>query len=154
VSGSGVIRYIFITLGSCALVALGGCKVHEKATRDSVNAAVSPAGEAAFSVVDIDVGHHVSGDRRLSDTTKTFTPADTLFASVHTTGSATSGAVVGRWTSADGTVLDERTQNVLNSGDAYLAFNLERPTNFAPGTYTLHVLVDGREVASKDVDVK
>jgi hypothetical protein len=126
-------------------------------TTAKIDTAVSSAGETvrtALSVRDVDMGRHVGADRKISDKTDDFAPRDTIFASVHTSGTATNGAVVGRWTYQDGSVVDEKTDTVTTNGDAYTVFYIVSPTGFKPGKYTLHVIIDGKEVRAKDVTVK
>ena len=79
---------------------------------------------------------------------------NTIYASVHTSGTATNGAVVGRWTFQDGTVVDEKTDTVTTNGDAHTAFFIVKPGGLSRGKYTLHLLIDGKEVRTKDVTVK
>jgi hypothetical protein len=92
--------------------------------------------------------------RKISDATDTFAPTDTHYASVHTSGAEKSREIVGRWTFQDGTVVGERTDSVTTSGDGRTVFLIMRPAELPRGTYTLHVLVNGREVRTKDATVK
>ena len=70
------------------------------------------------------------------------------------TCAATNSPVVAQGTFQDGTVVDEKADSVTTSGDARTVFFITKPTGLPTGRYTLHVLVDGREVRSKDVTVK
>ncbi|MFL5616981.1 MAG: hypothetical protein ACJ79A_01145 [Gemmatimonadaceae bacterium] len=108
----------------------------------------------ALSVIDVDMGRHVDAERKISDKTDDFAPSDTIYASVHTSGTATNSPVVGRWTFQDGTLVDEKTDNVTTSGMARTVFYIAKPSGLARGRYTLHVFVDGKEVRAKDVEVK
>jgi hypothetical protein len=105
-------------------------------------------------VIDVDLGRHIDASKKISDKTDDFMPTDTIYASVHTSGTAISGTVVGRWTFEDGSVVDEKTETVATRGDVYTAFHIIKPGGFAKGKYTLHVLIDGKEVRTKDVTVK
>jgi hypothetical protein len=132
---------------------LSACNKTEHETVDSA------AGTAALpmnnlSVRDVDMGRHIDSTKMIVDKTDDFAPADTIYASVHTTGTATNSPIVGRWTFEDGTVVDEKTDTVSSSGDASTVFFIAKPGGFAPGKYTLHVLVSGTEVTSKDAKVK
>jgi hypothetical protein len=128
-----------------------------KEQREDVGSATDSAAQTAramLSVVDIDMGRHVDAEQKISDKTDEFAPTDTIYASVHTSGTANNNAVVGRWTFEDGTVADEKTHNVTTSGDARTVFSLLKPEGLKKGKYTLHVLIDGSEVRTKDVTVK
>jgi len=136
------------------LVALAACTESQRSKTDSAAGAIENNMRTALSVIDVDMGRHVDTERRISDKTDDFAPSDTIYASVHTSGTATSSPVVGRWTYEDGTLLDEKTDNVTTNGDARTVFFIAKPSGLARGKYTLHVLVDGKEVRSKGVDVK
>ena len=135
------------------LVAVG-CNQRERGKADSAAGAIEGNARAALSVVDVDMGRHVDTERRISDKTDDFAPSDTIYASVHTTGTATNSAVVGRWTFQDGTVVDEKTDSVTTNGAARTVYYITKPSGLPRGKYTLHVLVDGQEVRTKDVEVK
>ena len=100
------------------------------------------------------MGRHADADRKTTDKTDDFAPSDTIYASVHTSGTANNGAIVGRWTFEDGTIVDEKTGSVTTNGDARTVFYIVKPGGFAKGKYTLHVLIDGKEVRTKNVTVK
>ena len=65
-----------------------------------------------------------------------------------------SASVVGRWTFADGTFADEKTDSVTTNGDARTVFFIVKPGGFVKGKYALHVLTDGKEVRTMNVTVK
>jgi hypothetical protein len=62
--------------------------------------------------------------------------------------------MVGRWTFENGTSVAERTDTLTSSGDGYTEFHISKPGGLPKGKYTLHVLVDGKEMTTKDVTVK
>ena len=136
------------------ILAAAACTKSQRATADSAAGAVANTVGTALSVIDVDMGRHIDADRKISDKTDDFVPTDTIYASVHTSGTATNGAVVGRWTFQDGTVVDEKTDTVTTNGDARTAFFIVKPGGLSRGKYTLHLLIDGKEVRTKDVTVK
>jgi len=75
-------------------------------------------------------------------------------ASVHTSGVVTNAPLVGRWTFEDGTILDEKTDSITTTGDARTIFFIVKPSGFGTGKYSLHVLIDGKEVSTRDAAVK
>jgi hypothetical protein len=134
----------------CVAVA---CTKQQRATVDTATGSVESAARAALSVIDVDMGRRIAADSTIADKTDDFTSTDTVYASVHTSGTATNGAVVGRWTFEDGSVVDETTNRVTTSGDARTVFRLAKSGGLSKGRYTLHVLIDGKEVRSKDITV-
>lgn len=143
-----------IGLALGALSAVAACSRQQRAQIDTAAGSVESVTRATLSVIDVDMGRHIAADSTISDKTDTFAPADTVYASVHTSGTAQNGAVIGRWTFEDGSVVDEKTNNVTTSGDARTVFRLGKSGNLSRGRYTLHVIVDGKEVRSKDITVK
>jgi hypothetical protein len=136
------------------LLAAIACNQAERTKADSAAGAIEGNVRAALNVIDVDMGRHVDTERKISDKTDDFAPSDTIYASVHTSGTATNSPVVGRWTFQDGTVVDEKSDNVTTNGMARTVFYIVKPSGLARGRYTLHVLVDGKEVRAKDVEVK
>ena len=133
-----------------------GCNREQKSNIDSAAGNAVGAVRAALSVIDIDLGRRIDAENKVVGTMDTFAPTDSIIASVHTSGTAENGEVTGRWTGPDGSVISERTNRVATKGDAHTAFPLAKPSggDFAKGTYTLHVIIDGREVRTKDATVK
>jgi hypothetical protein len=144
---------LVVGLATGALVA-SACNREQRSSIDSAAGSASEAVRAALSVIDIDMGLHLDSAKKITDKTDTFAATDTIYASVHTSGTANNGAVVGRWTGPDGVVVSENTEHVTTNGDAYTAFHVAKPGGFPKGTYTLHVIIDGKEVRTKDVTVK
>ena len=144
--------------GAFALAALVGvgCSKKDEATVDTTTpAAAAPVpAPAALSVVDIDMGRHIDAEKKISDKTDDFAPKDTIYASVHTSGAATNKTMVGRWTFENGTVVDEKSETISPTGDAYTTFYIVKPGGWPKGKYTIHILLDGQEVRTKDVTVK
>ena len=141
-------------LATTLLISAVACSREQRAAVDTTTAkidtTVSSAGETvrtALSVRDVDMGRHVGADRKIADKTDDFAPGDTIFASVHTSGTATNGAVVGRWTYGDGSVVDEKTDTVTTSGDAYSVFYIMSPAGLKKGKYTFLCPVPGHAAA-------
>jgi len=134
--------------------ALAACNREQRATADSAAGAVTGDARAALSVIDVDMGRRVDAEKKIADKTDDFSPSDTIYASVHTSGTANNGAIAGRWTFQDGAVVDERSETVTTDGDARTVFFIAKPGGFPKGKYTLHVMIDGKEVRTKDVTVK
>jgi hypothetical protein len=120
---------------------------------DSFAGAAADAARAVLSVIDVDMGRKAGPDKKITDKTDEFARSDTIFASVHTSGTAKVGMMVGTWTFPDSSVVEQKT-DTPTEGDAYTTFFITKPRGLAPGKYTFRVMVDGREVRSKDVTVK
>lgn len=145
-------------IAALMLVVACGKKENQEATTQGAGGAVVPPATstqpAALQVADVKLGNKLDANKQVTNTTDTFTPRDTIFASVHTTGTAQNAQVVARWTFQDGQTVDERTESVSPSGDAYTEFHIAKPSGWPAGKYTLHVLLNGQEVQTKDFTVK
>jgi hypothetical protein len=140
-----------------ALLVSAACgKKNEPATDTAAaGGAVATATPAAnLLVADVTLGKRLGPDKKVSEPTDTFTPRDTIYASVHTTGSASGAQLAARWTFENGQQVDERTETISPSGDAYTEFHVSKPSGWPAGKYTLHVLLNGQEVQTKDFTVK
>ena len=138
---------------SLALLAVGACgkKTDQTASQTSGGAIASAT---SLQVADVTIGRSVSADKRVADQTDTFSARDTVFASIHTTGTTQNANLATRWTFQDGQVVNESTETISPTGDAYTEFHIFKPSGWPAGKYTLHVLVNGQEVQTKDYTVK
>jgi hypothetical protein len=140
------------------LMLAAGCKKENKTVPDTTTAAgavITPApAPAVISVVDVDLGKAIGADKKITDKTDDFAPKDQIFASVHTAGTAPSASLSARWTFEDGSVVDERSENIAANCDAYTEFHIAKPSGWPKGKYTLHLLLYGKEVRTKDFTVK
>ena len=102
----------------------------------------------------INLGRGLTSDRRVITTDQAFTPGDTVYASVVLAPPVSGSRVTARWTSSDGQVVFESTQDVAPSEtEAVLQFQMVKPAGLAPGGYKLEILVDGQVVSSKEFTV-
>lgn len=147
-----------ISLSTTLLVAAAfasGCAKKDATPIDTTSVAAAPATTAAaFSVVDIDLGRHLDAEKKISDKTDDFAPMDTIYASVHTAGAATNQALAAKWTYQDGQMVDEHSETISPTGDAYTEFHIVKPSGWPKGKYTLHLMVNGAEARTKDATVK
>ena len=135
------------------LVAAGACGKKEQPATETSGGAIGPA-STTLQVTDVTLGRSVSGDKRVADQTDTFSARDTIYASVHTTGTAQNASLAARWTYQDGQVVTESNQAIAPTGDAYTEFHIFKPSGWPAGKYTLHLLVNGQEAKTKDFTVK
>jgi hypothetical protein len=154
-------RFILTTaVGRTAILALalsmvGACgkKSQQQPATETSGGAIAPA-TGAVQVADVTLGRGISADKRVANPTDSFSPRDTIAASVHTTGSAPSVTIGARWTFQDGQLVNERTETISPNGDAFTEFHISKPSGWPTGNYTLHVLVNGQEVQTKGFTVK
>ncbi|HJR65901.1 MAG TPA: hypothetical protein VJ802_05695 [Gemmatimonadaceae bacterium] len=141
--------------GACFALALTtfACKDRtEDASTTTSGGAVAEA--SAIEIAEVDLGKGVQTDKTIRDETDDFARRDTVYASVRTTGTATSATITARWTFQDGQVVDERTETISPTGDANTVFFISQPSGLPAGNYTLSVLLNGAEAQKKEFEVK
>lgn len=143
-----------LTLGVLA-ISLSACKKDDVATTDTASPTTATTADGSgFDVGDLDMGRHIGPDKKISDKTDDFAPGDTIYASVPTKGGSAPALVTARWTFQDGAIVSEETQTVAAGADAVTEFHISKAGGWPKGKYTVHILVDGKEVKTKDVTVK
>jgi hypothetical protein len=145
-----------LAASALAVLALAACnkdKSNEAAGDVTPGAAAPTPAASTVKVADIDVGRAVANSR-VTEKTDDLRPTDTVYTSVHTTGSAASSTVMARWTFEDGQVVEESSQSIAPTGDAYTEFHISKPGGLPAGKYKVEVFLDGQSAGSKDFTVK
>jgi hypothetical protein len=112
---------------------------------------ITTAEEVKISTVQL--GSKIGSDKRVTAEDDEFSPRDTIYASVLTTGSAPSAIVVARWTYQDGQVVKEDSRTIAPSGTEATEFHISKPSGWPKGKYKLTLSV-GNSTESKDFEVK
>lgn len=149
-----MIRRAMLT-AACGALLLAGCNdraddtPRETGTETGLETAATP-----LSVEEIRLGNAIGSDRRVTTETDDFRPTETIYASVRTGGTAQNANLVARWTFEDGQVVSEDSQAISPSGTEFTEFHISNPSGWPAGEYKLTLLLDGREVGTKDFDVE
>src|SRR3954467_10547433 len=101
-------------------------------------------------VSDVKLGRAIGADKRVSDETDEFRPADVIYAVVETKGTGPNTALQARWTYQDGQLVDESSRNISAAGDDVTEFHISKPSGWPKGKYTLQVLLNGAPVESEE----
>ena len=143
-----------LTAATLAFGVLAACSKDNRneAGGDVAPGAAAPAA-AAVTVAEVDLGRAVS-NARITDKTDDFRATDTVYASVHTTGSSPSSTVMARWTFEDGQVVEESSQAIAPTGDAYTEFHISKPGGLPKGKYKVEVFLDNKSAGTKDFEIK
>jgi hypothetical protein len=97
----------------------------------------------------VQLGRSLNADDTVANHTTVFTPAETVYVSVLTTGTG-SGTIGVRWTYA-GRVVGEPTKAVR--GATATEFHLQNAGGFPPGDYTVEAFLDGQAAGSRSFRV-
>jgi hypothetical protein len=134
------------------LLTAAACSKKDSAgTAGTTSGAVS---NAPVQVSDVKMGRALGADKRVTDETDQFKPADVIYLVVETRGSAPNAALQARWTYQDGQVVDESSRNIATAGEDVTEFHISKPSGFPKGKYTVQVLLNGASVESEDFEVK
>jgi hypothetical protein len=121
-------------------------------------ATVETTGGAATAtpvqVSDVKVGRALGADKRLTDETNEFRPADVIYAVVETRGTGPNTALQARWTYEDGQVVDESSRSISASGEDITEFHISKPSGWPKGKYKVQILLNGAPAESEDFEVK
>jgi hypothetical protein len=156
---------IAIALSLASALALSACNKNapqESATTTAAEASApaapvstpaAPASATPVTLVSVDIGSAVGPDQKVTAATTTFTPRDTIYASVATdgTGNATLDA---KWTYQDGQTVKEDSKTIAATGPATTTFSISKPDGWPAGDYKVEISLNGTPAASKDFSVK
>ena len=131
-------------------VALPACK---KGT-DTGSTATSTATAAPAVISEVQLGRHLTADKRVADATDKFSPRDTIYAVAVTQGSSPNATVTVRWTYQDGgQVVKEDTRSIAANGTEATEFHISKPSGWPKGKYQVTLTMNG-STQSKDFEVK
>jgi len=130
------------------------CTPDQRDTVDSAAGTAVDAARTALSVINVDLGKHLNAEKGIDNNEDTFAPTDTIYASVHTSGTAKEGQLTASWTFPDSSVIRQEADSSVAEGTMRQVFFITKPGGLAKGTYTFRAFVDGSEVRSKDVTVQ
>ncbi|MBT2116491.1 hypothetical protein KK141_13560 [Dyella sp. LX-66] len=115
--------------------------------------AAAPAPAPAVSLASIDLGSAVGADQKVTTATTTFTPKDSIYAAVSTSGSGNATIAV-KWTYQDGQTVKEDSKTIAPTGPATTSFEISKPDGWPAGNYKVDVTLNGQPAGTKDFSVK
>jgi len=141
---------------SILAVTLAAAVLSAACTRSSENpGATGTSGTAVgVRVSRVDMGRSLTAARTIDDTTDSFKPNDTIYASILTQGTAATATLKARWTYQDGQVVNDSTQTIAPTGDARTEFHVSKPDGWPTGKYKLDVFLNGSSAATRDFVVE
>jgi len=117
-------------------------------------AAASPTPRTDVRVTGISLGRAVDTSRRVAEPLETFAPADTIYASVVTEGTARHGGLKAKWTYQDSEVLSEASLEIAPTETTVTEFHISRPEGLRPGNYQVEIFFDGASAGKRAFSVK
>jgi hypothetical protein len=147
-------KHTFKAFGVFAVALAVACSPEQRDTVDSAAGSAIDVARAELAVLNVDLGKHVDAEKEITDGSDVFAPADTIFASVHTSGTAKEGQLTAQWVFPDSSVVDQKADSSIAEGTQRHVFFITKPNGLMRGKYTFRAIVDGREVRNKDVTVQ
>jgi hypothetical protein len=135
------------------LATLGGCKKKEAPVAVDTAAIVPTPVPAPLHVSGVETGKGLNADKTIKDDAHDFGVRDTVYVSVKTEGAGT-GKLAAKFTFKDGQVVEESSQDIAPTGDAYSEFHIMKATPWPKGDYKVEITLDGVAAGSKDFTVK
>ena len=117
-------------------------------------APTAPA-NATANVTSLTLGSALNADGKITAPATTFSPKDTIYAQVVTSGGSGNAAISARWTFGQGQVVSENNESVSTAaGNATTTFHISKPDGFPAGMYKVDISVDGKPAKSATFDIK
>lgn len=144
-----------------ALLTLAACKKDNVADSSSANAPAAmpmPAPPAAATALSIFTGRRIGDNKQISDSTSVFRVRDTMYVVVTTDNTPSGGNMTAKWTYETGQVVDSIMQQVDKTDSVKTTtvteFHVAKATPWPLGKYTVDILLDGRSLGTKVLEVK
>lgn len=119
----------------------------------AASASTAAAAPASIAVASVDLGTAIDAAKKISAPTTTFSPKDTIYASIATTGSGNVN-LGAKWTYQDGQTVKQDGQAFSPTGPANTEFHISKPDGLPAGNYKVEISAGGNVVSSKDFSVK
>jgi hypothetical protein len=137
---------------------LGACSKGQEAPKAVPQQSAAPAPQAAathapFQVSRIDLGTALGADKKIATPSTTFKAADTIYASVVSTGAAPSVKLTAKWTYQDGQTVNESSQTIAPTGPAATEFHIAKPDGWPAGKYKIEVTANGKSAGTMEFAV-
>jgi hypothetical protein len=148
----------FVAGAGLAALVLAACGRQDTDTMVDSVATAAPTPAATPSVTVIETGKSVGANMRVTEATTTFAANDTIYLAVVTDNAPATATLTAKWTYQDGQVVDSTTQAVAPATAGGMTsvtqFHVVKPGGWPTGTYTVEVLLDGRSVGTRTVEVR
>jgi hypothetical protein len=120
-------------------------------------APTAPAAAEGFQVSTVTLGDTVTNDHKVKKEVTSFSPSQkTIYVSVDTTGNTTGATINAKWSylEGNGQVVTSTSQSIIADGPATTTFRVQNPNLWPEGKYKVDISLDGKQVASKNFEVK
>ena len=120
-------------------------------------AAAPAAADNGFQVATVTLGDTVTPDHKVRKEVLSFSPSQkTLYVSVDTSGTTAGATLNAKWSylEGNGQLVTSTSQSITADGPATTTFRVVNPNLWPEGKYKVDISLDGKQVASKQFEVK
>lgn len=143
-------RKTSLSLGLALLLIAAACG----GPKTDTGGTAGTTGTAAVRVTDVSLGRAIGADKAVTDSIDKFNPADTIYASVATDGTASTATLRAKWTFEDGQTVDESTRTIAPSGRERTEFHIVKPSGWPAGKYKVEVFLNDQSTTAKTFEVQ
>lgn len=140
-------KLIAITIALSLMTTLACRKSEPPPPTPAATAAPATTLPAPVSVSAVALGTAIGPDKRVTAATETFSPKDTIYASVETAGTG-HAKLRARWSFVKGdktAKVDETTIELDSAGPAVNEFHISKPSGWPKGDYTVEIFLGDAE---------
>lgn len=114
-----------------------------------------PASDASAAVTfsSVELGSTVDANNKILASGSSFSPKDTIYASVDTSGNG-NATLAAKWIDQNGKTVHEDSKSLTSNGPQTTAFLISEPGGFPAGKYKVDISLNGSQVASKDFSIR
>jgi len=134
------------------MAVLAGCRAGDRSANPGPSP--SPTLRTDVTVTEISLGRALETNRRVAQPREDFAPADTVYASIVTEGSARRVLMTARWTYESSEVVSESSLAIAPSGVTVSEFHVSRPEGLPRGRYQVEILLDGASAGKRGFSVQ
>lgn len=142
-----------LAIAMVAAVAACGRKDDAAVTTADTSLTTLPPAAATLRVAEVETGKAIGADKSLTNDADDFGVRDTVYVAVKTEGSG-SGTLAAKWTYQDGQTVEESSQSISPTGDAWHEFHIQKATAWPAGNYKVEITLNGAPAGSKDFEIK
>jgi hypothetical protein len=140
-----------------AVTLVGGCGGSDEAARMAAQKAAADSAAAASAsaprkVSGVMIGSRIDSIGRVIEPTFQFTPKDTVYISVGTSGNSGATGLTAAWRYQSGEIVNQSTEQIRPGENT--AFSLAKPKGLKPGTYKVVLFLGDDSVDTKLFAVK
>ena len=142
-----------IAIAMVAVISACGRKDDAAVTTADTSLTTMPPAATALRVSEVETGKAIGADKSLTDDADDFGVRDTIYVAVKTEG-AGSGTLAAKWTYQDGQTVEESSQSISPTADAWHEFHIQKATAWPAGNYKVEITLNGAPAGSKDFEIK